>query len=75
MYSEERSKLSIAAEYVAVFLGYLCLHTSICSTVERSKHGLGILIQAIRDFIKIHKHTGSKVHELENLVVQLDKQQ
>ena len=68
--SVDKSKLSVAVEYLSVFLGYLCLSRPGRERME-SIDGIRGLIGSIRDFAAMHKAVDSKAHELEMLVSDL----
>ncbi|UNI19196.1 hypothetical protein JDV02_005398 [Purpureocillium takamizusanense] len=68
--SVDKSKLSVAIEYLSVFLGYLCLNKRGRDRLEGSD-GIRSLIGSIRDFAALHKAVDSKSHELELLVTDL----
>lgn len=63
--------MNIAVGYLAVILGYICLEKQGRQAAAGRGADALALIDAIREFIEIHRSVDSKVHELEGLVQDL----
>ncbi|RCI13489.1 hypothetical protein L249_5523, partial [Ophiocordyceps polyrhachis-furcata BCC 54312] len=67
----DKSKLSVAVNYLAVLLGYLCLTTRGRARVNTQ---VGSLVISIRQFVDMCRAVDSRTKELESLATELYRQ-
>ncbi|PHH64869.1 hypothetical protein CDD81_3726 [Ophiocordyceps australis] len=70
--SVEKSQISVAVGYLSVLLGYICLEGAIRARVDADGAVVQPLVASIHQFAAVCRSVGSRVHELESLLGQLE---
>jgi hypothetical protein len=63
----EESHSGVAVGYLTVLLGNLCLNKFVRNQVRARlpEQRLDVLIESIKDFVRVHEHADSKTQEFE----------